>query len=67
MVTALVRRVGVAGATSLAHLLIMDSVDDIRRKSLQAAVAALCVEVGYMTADRGAIETLTQLLQSCMI
>lgn len=45
----------------------MDSVEDIRRKSLQAAVSALCVEVGYMTAERGAIETLTQLLQSCMI
>lgn len=43
----------------------MESVDNIRRKSLQASVAALCVEVGYMTADRGAIETLTQLLQSC--
>ena len=39
--------------------------DTSRRKGLQAAVAALCVEVGYTSANRDAIETLTQILLSC--
>lgn len=39
--------------------------DAAKRKGLQTAVAALCVEAGYTSADRAAIETITQVLQGC--
>jgi hypothetical protein len=39
--------------------------DTARRRALNASVAALCIEAGYLSSDRGAIELLTQILQSC--
>jgi transcription initiation factor TFIID subunit 8 len=38
--------------------------DTARRRALNASVAALCIEAGYLSSDRGAIELLTQILQS---
>lgn len=37
----------------------------IRRKILQASVAATLLEIGFESADQLALETLTELLQSC--
>lgn len=42
-----------------------DSLNSAKRKALQSSVAALCVENGYLSSDRGAIEVLTQILQGC--
>ena len=43
----------------------MEDVDKARRAGLRSAVAALCVEQGYLSADNDSVETLTQILQSC--
>ena len=43
----------------------MDGLDCVKRKTLQTAVAALCVEVGYVSADKEAMGTLSEMLQSC--
>lgn len=43
----------------------MEKVELARRKALQAAVAALCVETGFVTADKDAMGTLSEILQSC--
>ncbi len=36
-----------------------------RRRALRAAVSAVCLETGYSSAEDGALETLTEMLQSC--
>ena len=36
-----------------------------RRKALKVAVSALCSEVGFGTAENSAIESLTEMIQSC--
>ncbi len=43
----------------------MESAELARRKALQTTVAALCIEVGFISADKDAIETLSEILQSC--
>lgn len=43
----------------------MEGVELARRKALQAAVAALCVEVGFISSDRHAMGVLSEILQSC--
>lgn len=43
----------------------MDGVELARRKALQVAVAALCVEIGFVSADKDAMGTLSEILQSC--
>lgn len=43
----------------------MDSLTKSRRKALKVSVAALCTEVGFGVAEESAIETLTEMLQSC--
>ena len=43
----------------------MEGVDLARRKALQAAVAALCVEVGFVSSDKDAMGILSEILQSC--
>ena len=40
-------------------------IDVCRRKALKVSVAALCSEVGYGAAEDIALETLTEMLQSC--
>lgn len=35
------------------------------RKALKVAVSALCSEIGFQAAEESAIETLTEMLQSC--
>ena len=37
----------------------------VRRKVLRAAVASCCCEHGFVNADNSALETLTEMLQSC--
>ena len=37
----------------------------VQRKALQTAVAALCVEVGYMQTERDALGVLSEMLESC--
>ena len=44
----------------------MDGHAKSRRKALKVAVAALCREVGFGSAEESALETLTEMLQSCM-
>ncbi len=36
-----------------------------RRKALQASVAALCVEIGYIGIEKDALGVLTDTLQTC--
>ena len=36
-----------------------------RRKALKVAVSALCSEVGFGQAEHSAVETLTEMIQSC--
>lgn len=36
-----------------------------RRKALQASVAALCVEVGFVAAGKDSMGVLSEILQSC--
>lgn len=43
----------------------MEGLGLVKRKTLQAAVAALCVEVGFVSADKEAMGTLSEMLQSC--
>lgn len=43
----------------------MEGVELARRKALQASVAALCVEVGFVSADKDSMGTLSEVLQSC--
>ena len=43
----------------------MDGTEIARRKALQAAVAALCVEVGFVSADKNAMGVLSEIIQSC--
>ena len=43
----------------------MESVDVARRKALQAAVASLCVECGFLSAEKDAMGVLSEMLQSC--
>lgn len=43
----------------------MATVEEARRKALQAAVASLCVEVGFVSVDRDAFQALSQLMQAC--
>ena len=45
----------------------MEGVELARRQALQAAVAALCVEAGFITADKDAMGTLSEILQSCKL
>jgi len=45
----------------------MEKAELARRKALQAAVAALCVEVGFITAEKDAMGTLSEILQSCKL
>ena len=42
-----------------------ESFELARRKALQTAVSALCVEAGFVSAEKDAIGTLTEMLQSC--
>ena len=44
----------------------MDALSRSRRKALKVAVGALCLEVGFGIAEESALETLTEMLQSCM-
>lgn len=43
----------------------MEGVEFARRKALQAAVGSLCVEVGFLSAEKEAMGTLSEMLQSC--
>lgn len=43
----------------------MESVEVSRRKALQAAVATLCVESGFLSAEKDAMGALSEMLQSC--
>lgn len=43
----------------------MESLELSRRKALQASVAALCVEVGFVAANKDCMGTLSEILQSC--
>ena len=43
----------------------MDANARSRRKALKVAVGALCTEVGFGMAEESALETLTEMLQSC--
>lgn len=45
----------------------MEKVELSRRKVLQTAVAALCVEVGYLSVESHALGSLTEATQSCKI
>ena len=36
-----------------------------RRQSLKVSVSALCNEAGFTNAQESALETLTEMLQSC--
>ena len=39
--------------------------EEARRKALQTSVAALCVEVGYISTEKDALGALCEILQSC--
>lgn len=43
----------------------MNGAEQARRKALQTAVAALCIEVGFVSADSEALGSLSEILQSC--
>ena len=45
----------------------MDAHAKSRRKALKVAVGALCTEVGFGMAEEAALETLTEVLQSCKL
>lgn len=38
---------------------------DSKRRALYVAVAALCTEVGYTDAEKPALESLVEMMQSC--
>jgi transcription initiation factor TFIID subunit 8 len=44
----------------------MDVATNPRRKALTAAVCSLCGEAGFEACERSAVETLTEMLQSCI-
>lgn len=37
-----------------------------RRRTMQVAVSALLTECGFESAEKAAVETLTEMMQSCM-
>lgn len=39
--------------------------EEARRQALQSAVGALCVEAGFMSAERDALGALSEIMQSC--
>lgn len=43
----------------------MDANEVARRKALQAAIANLCIEAGFMSMEKDALGTLTEIAQSC--
>ena len=43
----------------------MEKVEVTRRKVLQTAIAALCVEAGYGSVEKHALGALTEATQSC--
>ena len=43
----------------------MERVELTRRTVLQTAVAALCVETGYLSVEKHALGSLTEATQSC--
>ena len=43
----------------------MNEVYDSKRRALYVAVAALCTEVGYTDAEKPALESLVEMMQSC--
>lgn len=43
----------------------MDAGEVARRKALQAAIANICVEAGFVSMERDALGTLTEIAQSC--
>ena len=44
---------------------IMDGVEVAKRKALETAVAALCIESGFQTAERETVGVLSEIMQSC--
>ena len=46
-------------------IVVMEEVERARRKALQASVATLCVEVGYMGIEKDALGVLSEIVQSC--
>lgn len=48
-----------------AQEIVMEEVERARRKALQASVATLCVEVGYMGIEKDALGVLSEIVQSC--
>lgn len=42
-----------------------ESFEVARRKALQTAVSALCVEAGFVSAEKDAVGVLTEMMQSC--
>ena len=45
----------------------MEAVEAARRKALQASVAALCVENGYMVVEKDAMGVLTEVIKTCKL
>ncbi|XP_064476856.1 transcription initiation factor TFIID subunit 8-like [Ornithodoros turicata] len=43
-----------------------NSVVNARRKALFAAACSICIEAGFATAERAAVESLVEMLQSCL-
>lgn len=43
----------------------MDAGEIARRKALQAAIASVCVETGFVSMEKDALGTLTEIAQSC--
>lgn len=43
----------------------MDATELARRKALQVAIANLCVEAGFISMEKDALGTLTEIAQSC--
>jgi len=43
----------------------MEGVEVAKRKALETAVAALCIESGFLSAERETIGVLSEIMQSC--
>ena len=43
----------------------MEDADKGRGKVMQTAIAALCLETGVMSVEKGALDAMSQLLESC--
>ena len=43
----------------------MEEAEIARRKALQTAAAALCVEAGYISTEKDALGVLSEIMQSC--